>query len=86
MAQAIRAILFASAMAATFVGRRANNALSQGLCLVPWILGQRSDSAAQACAAFSLKTAPHAVHVGLFMTTLALYRARSRRRFFCVFD
>ncbi len=31
MAQAIRAILLASAMAATFVGRRANNALSQGL-------------------------------------------------------
>ena len=35
MAQAIRAILLASAMAATFVGRRANNAVSQGRCLVP---------------------------------------------------
>jgi hypothetical protein len=29
MAQAMRAILLASAMAATFVGRRANNAVSQ---------------------------------------------------------
>src|SRR5947207_15825576 len=38
MAHAIRAILFASAMAATLVGRRTNNAVSQGLCLVPWIL------------------------------------------------
>jgi hypothetical protein len=36
MAQAIRAILLASAMAATFVGRRANNAVSQGRCLAPW--------------------------------------------------
>jgi hypothetical protein len=26
------------AMAATLVGRRANNAVSQGRCLVPWIL------------------------------------------------
>ena len=26
-------------MAATLVGRRANNAASQGRCLVPWILG-----------------------------------------------
>src|SRR5438105_1769518 len=34
IAQAIRAILLASAMAATFVGRRANNAVSQGRCLV----------------------------------------------------
>src|SRR5882724_8482411 len=32
MAQAIRAILLASAIAATFVGRRANNAVSQGRC------------------------------------------------------
>ena len=32
------AILLASAMAATFVGRRASNAVSQGRCLVPWIL------------------------------------------------
>ena len=38
MAQAIRAILLASAIAATFVGRLANNAVSQGRCLVPWIL------------------------------------------------
>jgi hypothetical protein len=38
IAQAIRAILLASAMAATFVGRRPNNAVSQGRCLVPWIL------------------------------------------------
>src|SRR6187200_2315129 len=38
MAQTIRAILLASAMAATFVGRRASNAVSQGRCLVPWIL------------------------------------------------
>src|SRR3954470_11323868 len=37
MAQAIRAILFASAIAATFVGRLANNAVSHGRCLVPWI-------------------------------------------------
>ena len=38
MAQAILAILLASATAATFVGRRANNAVSQGRCLAPWIL------------------------------------------------
>src|SRR5665811_1679502 len=38
IAQAIRAILLASAMAATLVGRRASNAVSQGRCLVPWIL------------------------------------------------
>ena len=38
MAQTIRAILLASAMAAIFVGRRASNAVSQGRCLVPWIL------------------------------------------------
>jgi hypothetical protein len=38
MAQAIRAILLASAMAATLVGRRVNNAVSQGRCPVPWIL------------------------------------------------
>src|SRR5471030_686999 len=38
MAQTIRAILLASAMAATFVGRRANKAVSHGRCLVPWIL------------------------------------------------
>jgi hypothetical protein len=38
MAHAILAILLASAIAATFVGRRANNAVSQGRCFVPWIL------------------------------------------------
>src|SRR6266487_911456 len=38
IAQPIRAILLASAMAATFVGRRANNAASQGRCPLPWIL------------------------------------------------
>src|SRR3569832_1457312 len=38
IAQAIRAILLASALAATFVGRLANNAVSHGRCLVPWIL------------------------------------------------
>ena len=38
IAQAILAILFASAMAATLVGRRANKAVSHGRCLVPWIL------------------------------------------------
>src|ERR1700691_3959427 len=41
MAQAIRAILLASAMAASLVGFRANNAVSQGRCPVPWILAQR---------------------------------------------
>ena len=38
MAQTIRAILLASAMAATLVGRRASSSVSQGRCLVPWIL------------------------------------------------
>ena len=38
MAQAILAILLASAMAATLVGLRASNAVSQGRCWVPWIL------------------------------------------------
>ena len=38
IAQTIRAILLASAMAATLTGRRTNNAVSQGRCLVPWIL------------------------------------------------
>ena len=38
MAQTIRAILLASAIAATLTGRRANNAVSQGRCLVPGIL------------------------------------------------
>jgi hypothetical protein len=36
--EAIRAILLASAMAATLVGRRPSNAVSQGRCPVPWIL------------------------------------------------
>ena len=43
MAHAILAILLASAIAATFVGRRANNALSQGRCLVPMDLGIADD-------------------------------------------
>src|SRR6202166_3455950 len=38
MAQTIRAILLASAMAATLVGRLVSKAVSQGRCLVPWIL------------------------------------------------
>src|SRR6266550_4798395 len=36
MAQTIRAILLASAIAATLVGRLASKAVSQGRCLVPW--------------------------------------------------
>src|SRR5947199_10820681 len=38
IAQAIRAILLASAIAATLGGRRANSAGSQGRCLVRWML------------------------------------------------
>src|ERR1017187_760989 len=38
IAQTIRAILLASAIAATLVGRRASKAVSQGRCRVPWIL------------------------------------------------
>lgn len=38
MAQTIRAILLASAIAATLVGRLASKAVSQGRCLMPWIL------------------------------------------------
>jgi len=38
IAHAILAILLASVMAATFAGRRASNAVSQGRCSVPWIL------------------------------------------------
>src|SRR6202162_284490 len=38
MAQTIRAILLARAIAATFVGRRTSNAVSQGRCLVLLIL------------------------------------------------
>jgi hypothetical protein len=41
IAHAILAILLASAMAATFVGRRASSAVSQGRCPVPWILAWR---------------------------------------------
>src|SRR5208283_93784 len=37
MAQTIRAILLARAMAATLVGRRTSKAVSQGRCLMPWI-------------------------------------------------
>jgi len=48
MAQTIRAILLASAIAATFVGRRANKAVSQGRCLVPWILAYRMTASAPA--------------------------------------
>ena len=35
-AHVIRAILLASAMAATLVGPRANNAISHVRCFVPW--------------------------------------------------
>src|SRR3954449_2608095 len=48
MAQTIRAILLASAIAATFVGRRASNAVSHGRCLVPWILAYRITPSAPA--------------------------------------
>src|SRR6202166_2941047 len=46
MAQTIRAILLASAIAATLVGRRASKAVSQGRCLVPWILAYRMTESA----------------------------------------
>jgi hypothetical protein len=45
-AHAILAILFASAMTATFVGRRARSAASQGLCLVPWTFAYRMTASA----------------------------------------
>src|SRR4249920_2672744 len=48
MAQTIRAILLASAIAATLVGRRASNAVSHGRCLVPWILAYRMTASAPA--------------------------------------
>src|SRR5665213_3820872 len=48
IAQAIRAILLASAMAATFMGRRTNNAVSQGRGLVPLILAYRMTAKAPA--------------------------------------
>src|ERR1017187_5811055 len=38
IAQTMRAILLASAIAATLTGRRASNAVSQGRCLMPLIL------------------------------------------------
>jgi hypothetical protein len=38
MAYAILASLLASAMAATLVGHRANDAVSQGRWAMPWIL------------------------------------------------
>src|SRR4030081_2517951 len=38
IAQTIRAFLWASAIAATFVGRLVSKAVSHGRCLVPWIL------------------------------------------------
>src|ERR1035438_5889737 len=38
MAQAIRVILLASAIAATLVGRLATETVSASRCLVPWIL------------------------------------------------
>jgi len=44
IAQAIRASLLASAMAATLVGRRVSNAVSQGRCLVPWISSSSASS------------------------------------------
>src|ERR1700722_4236756 len=46
IAQTIRAILLASAIAATLVGRRASSAVSQGRCLVPWILAWRMTASA----------------------------------------
>src|SRR5476651_2629849 len=46
MAQAIRAILLASAMAATLAGFRASNAVSHGRCPVPWILAYRMTASA----------------------------------------
>src|SRR5271169_6453786 len=38
MAQTIRAILLAATLVGRLVGRRASKAVSQGRCLVPWIL------------------------------------------------
>src|SRR5450755_4633575 len=46
MAQTIRAILLASAMAATLAGFRASKAMSQGRCPVPWILAYRMTASA----------------------------------------
>src|SRR3979411_2239367 len=41
MAHTIRAILLASAIAATFVGRLVSKAVSHGRCLVPWVWASR---------------------------------------------
>src|SRR5712675_2764868 len=48
MAQTIRAMLLASAMAATLVGRRANKAVSHVRRLVIWILASRLTASAPA--------------------------------------
>jgi hypothetical protein len=47
-AQAIRVILLASAMAATLVGRRAQERREPGRCWVPWILTWRMTASAPA--------------------------------------
>src|SRR3990172_9983581 len=44
----MRAILLASAIAATFVGRRSSSLASHGRCLVPWILVYRITASAPA--------------------------------------
>src|SRR5262245_29792679 len=44
----MRAILLASEMAATLVGRRANNAASHGQCFAPWSFAQRITARAPA--------------------------------------
>src|SRR5260221_14081431 len=46
MSQTIRAILLASAIAATFVGLFASKAVSKGRGLVPWILAYRMTESA----------------------------------------
>src|ERR1017187_1416395 len=48
MAQTIRAMLWASAIAATLVGRRDHTAVSQGRCWVPRILAYRMTESAPA--------------------------------------
>src|SRR5262245_50421604 len=42
----MRAILLASAIAATFVGRRSSSLESHGRCLLPWILAYRITASA----------------------------------------
>src|SRR6187431_3690129 len=44
----MRAILLASAIAATFVGRRSNSLASHGRCLVPYIFAYRITASAPA--------------------------------------